>query len=190
MIHAFAFLHRPVCSQCCKKVSKLMVRFFLKSCNLCNDTACSFCYSQQMRLPSKPYSTLPIFSLGPSTLQRGESFMRPEKPSTSHHHSLRSMSRWETTLAHLCLLQMLPKCFTLNYQSLQRCCLPILSLSMSLMLVVTFLKPENPCLFHSLLWFTEIAKLTACLRPFSHYRGKIIWVWDNCISVAPLQKYP
>ncbi|XP_010117498.1 PREDICTED: protein spire homolog 1-like [Chlamydotis macqueenii] len=46
-----------------------------------------------MRLPSKPYSTLPIFSLGPSTLQRGESFMRPEKPSTSHHRSLRSMSR-------------------------------------------------------------------------------------------------
>ncbi|XP_027741140.1 protein spire homolog 1 isoform X4 [Empidonax traillii] len=56
------FCKRPVCSQCCKK----------------------------MRLPSKPYSTLPIFSLGPSTLQRGESFMRPEKPSTSHHHSLRS----------------------------------------------------------------------------------------------------
>ncbi|XP_074404299.1 protein spire homolog 1 isoform X1 [Zonotrichia albicollis] len=56
------FCKRPVCSQCCKK----------------------------MRLPSKPYSTLPIFSLGPSTSQRGESFMRPEKPSTSHHHSLRS----------------------------------------------------------------------------------------------------
>ncbi|NWI56149.1 SPIR1 protein, partial [Calyptomena viridis] len=63
---------------------------FCKSCCLCNDAACSFCCFQQMRLPSKPYSTLPIFSLGPSTLQRGESFMRPEKPSTSHHHSLRS----------------------------------------------------------------------------------------------------
>lgn len=59
------FCKRPVCSQCCKK----------------------------MRLPSKPYSTLPIFSLGPSTLQRGESFMRPEKPSTSHHRSLRSVHR-------------------------------------------------------------------------------------------------
>lgn len=59
------FCKRPVCSQCCKK----------------------------MRLPSKPYSTLPIFSLGPSTLQRGESFMRPEKPSTSHHRSLRSIPR-------------------------------------------------------------------------------------------------
>ncbi|XP_019380619.1 PREDICTED: protein spire homolog 1 [Gavialis gangeticus] len=59
------FCKRPVCSQCCKK----------------------------MRLPSKPYSTLPIFSLGPSALQKGESFMRPEKPSTSHHRSLRSMPR-------------------------------------------------------------------------------------------------
>ncbi|XP_074843585.1 protein spire homolog 1 isoform X2 [Carettochelys insculpta] len=59
------FCKRPVCSQCCKK----------------------------MRLPSKPYSTLPIFSLGPSALQRGESFMKPEKPSTSHHRTFRSMSR-------------------------------------------------------------------------------------------------
>ncbi|XP_032645525.1 protein spire homolog 1 isoform X1 [Chelonoidis abingdonii] len=62
------FCKRPVCSQCCKK----------------------------MRLPSKPYSTLPIFSLGPSALQRGDSFMRPEKPSTSHHRPLRSMPRLST----------------------------------------------------------------------------------------------
>ncbi|XP_044282515.1 protein spire homolog 1 isoform X2 [Varanus komodoensis] len=59
------FCKRPVCSQCCKK----------------------------MRLPSKPYSTLPIFSLGPSALQKGESFMRPDKPTTSHHQSLRGMPR-------------------------------------------------------------------------------------------------
>ncbi|XP_042095232.1 protein spire homolog 1 isoform X6 [Ovis aries] len=59
------FVYRPVCSQCCKK----------------------------MRLPSKPYSTLPIFSLGPSALQRGESCMRPEKPSTGHHRPLRSIAR-------------------------------------------------------------------------------------------------
>ncbi|XP_007487801.1 protein spire homolog 1 isoform X4 [Monodelphis domestica] len=62
------FCKRPVCSQCCKK----------------------------MRLPSKPYSTLPIFSLGPSALQRGESFMRPEKPSTSHHRPLRSIARFSS----------------------------------------------------------------------------------------------
>ncbi|XP_039702206.1 protein spire homolog 1 isoform X1 [Pteropus medius] len=60
------FCKRPVCSQCCKK----------------------------MRLPSKPYSTLPIFSLGPSALQRGESCMRPEKPSTGHHRPLRSIARF------------------------------------------------------------------------------------------------
>ncbi|XP_073535099.1 protein spire homolog 1 isoform X3 [Phyllobates terribilis] len=59
------FCKRPVCSQCCKK----------------------------MRLPSKPYATLPIFSLGPSALQRGESFLRPEKPSTSHHRPLRSLPK-------------------------------------------------------------------------------------------------
>ncbi|XP_023399772.1 protein spire homolog 1 isoform X3 [Loxodonta africana] len=62
------FCKRPVCSQCCKK----------------------------MRLPSKPYSTLPIFSLGPSALQRGESFMRPEKPSISHHRPLRSFARFSS----------------------------------------------------------------------------------------------
>ncbi|XP_054443304.1 protein spire homolog 1 isoform X2 [Pteronotus mesoamericanus] len=62
------FCKRPVCSQCCKK----------------------------MRLPSKPYSTLPIFSLGPSASQRGESSVRPEKPSTSHHRPLRSIARFSS----------------------------------------------------------------------------------------------
>ncbi|XP_053570875.1 protein spire homolog 1 isoform X3 [Bombina bombina] len=59
------FCKRPVCSQCCKK----------------------------MRLPSKPYSTLPIFSMGPTALQRGDSFLRPEKPSSSHHRPLRSLPK-------------------------------------------------------------------------------------------------
>ncbi|XP_033034270.1 protein spire homolog 1 isoform X3 [Trachypithecus francoisi] len=62
------FCKRPVCSQCCKK----------------------------MRLPSKPYSTLPIFSLGPSALQRGESSMRSEKPSAAHHRPLRSIARFSS----------------------------------------------------------------------------------------------
>ncbi|XP_035126403.1 protein spire homolog 1 isoform X2 [Callithrix jacchus] len=62
------FCKRPVCSQCCKK----------------------------MRLPSKPYSTLPIFSLGPSALQRGESSMRSDKPSTAHHRPLRSIARFSS----------------------------------------------------------------------------------------------
>ncbi|KTF75297.1 hypothetical protein cypCar_00040100 [Cyprinus carpio] len=63
------FCKRPVCSQCCKK----------------------------MRLPSKPYGSLPIYSLGPSTstLKRDTAGHKPEKPSTSHHRpSLqRTMSR-------------------------------------------------------------------------------------------------
>ncbi|XP_036394392.1 protein spire homolog 1-like isoform X2 [Megalops cyprinoides] len=59
------FCKRPVCSQCCKK----------------------------MRLPSKPYANLPIYSLGSSALPKEEA--RQEKPSTSHHrHSLqRTVSR-------------------------------------------------------------------------------------------------
>ncbi|ELV12764.1 Protein spire like protein 1 [Tupaia chinensis] len=50
----------------------------------------------KMRLPSKPYSTLPIFSLGPSALQKGESSVRPEKPSTSHHRPLRGIARFSS----------------------------------------------------------------------------------------------
>ncbi|XP_026139144.1 protein spire homolog 1 isoform X2 [Carassius auratus] len=55
------FCKRPVCSQCCKK----------------------------MRLPSKPYGSLPIYSLGPSTssLKRDASSRKPEKPSTSQHRA-------------------------------------------------------------------------------------------------------
>ncbi|XP_064409622.1 protein spire homolog 1-like isoform X2 [Latimeria chalumnae] len=49
------FCKRPVCSQCCRK----------------------------MRLPSKPYSSLPIYSLGPSALQRGDSGSKSEKQSSS-----------------------------------------------------------------------------------------------------------
>ncbi|XP_059364555.1 protein spire homolog 1-like [Carassius carassius] len=49
------FCKRPVCSQCCKK----------------------------MRLPSKPYGSLPIYSLGPSTstLKRDADGRKPENPS-------------------------------------------------------------------------------------------------------------
>ncbi|XP_061076018.1 protein spire homolog 1-like isoform X2 [Conger conger] len=60
------FCKRPVCSQCCKK----------------------------MRLPSKPYATLPIYSLGSTALPKGEVAGQSEKPSSSHRHSLqRTVSR-------------------------------------------------------------------------------------------------
>ncbi|KAI4888800.1 hypothetical protein NFI96_006433 [Prochilodus magdalenae] len=63
------FCKRPVCSQCCKKI----------------------------RLPSKPYGSLPIYSLGPSTSTMSRD--KPEKGSTSHHRpSLhRTMSRLSKT---------------------------------------------------------------------------------------------
>uniref|UniRef100_A0A673GB73 Protein spire homolog 1-like n=1 Tax=Sinocyclocheilus rhinocerous TaxID=307959 RepID=A0A673GB73_9TELE len=51
-----------------------------------------------MRLPSKPYASLPIYSLGPSTstLKRDTAGHKPEKRSMSHHRpSLqRTMSRY------------------------------------------------------------------------------------------------
>uniref|UniRef100_A0A286XG88 Spire type actin nucleation factor 1 n=1 Tax=Cavia porcellus TaxID=10141 RepID=A0A286XG88_CAVPO len=58
---------------------------------------CQFCpvCGGSMRLPSKPYSTLPIFSLGPSALQRGDS-AQAEEPSASHHRPLRSIARFST----------------------------------------------------------------------------------------------
>ncbi|XP_062915671.1 protein spire homolog 1-like isoform X4 [Mobula hypostoma] len=53
------FCKRPVCSQCCKK----------------------------MRLPSKPYSNLPIFSLGPSAMPKEGKMMKPEKmPNSRRRH--------------------------------------------------------------------------------------------------------
>uniref|UniRef100_UPI00398EB743 protein spire homolog 1-like isoform X2 n=1 Tax=Pristiophorus japonicus TaxID=55135 RepID=UPI00398EB743 len=62
------FCKRPVCSQCCKK----------------------------MRLPSKPYSNLPIFSLGPSALPKEGKVTKPEKASGSrrrHDGQHRSLVR-------------------------------------------------------------------------------------------------
>ncbi|KAM6958628.1 protein spire homolog 1 isoform 2-T2 [Aplochiton taeniatus] len=61
------FCKRPVCSQCCKK----------------------------MRMPSKPYASLPIYSLGPSTTLKEETvpaLAQQEKSSSGsghHRHSLR-----------------------------------------------------------------------------------------------------
>ncbi|XP_048881036.1 protein spire homolog 1-like isoform X2 [Brienomyrus brachyistius] len=61
------FCKRPVCSQCCKK----------------------------MRLPAKPYASLPIYSLGPSALPHGTPSAQPETSSSSpQRHSLqRTVSR-------------------------------------------------------------------------------------------------
>ncbi|XP_028673434.1 protein spire homolog 1-like isoform X2 [Erpetoichthys calabaricus] len=64
------FCKRPVCSQCCKK----------------------------MRLPSRPYATLPIYSLGSSALQRQESIPKMERPTASPHRQ-QSLHKTVTRLA-------------------------------------------------------------------------------------------
>ncbi|XP_038833395.1 protein spire homolog 1-like [Salvelinus namaycush] len=58
------------------------------TCQFCKRPVCSQC-CQKMRLPSKPYANLPIYSLGSTTTlsrDRGAAAApKPEKPSTSHH---------------------------------------------------------------------------------------------------------
>ncbi|KAJ8353863.1 hypothetical protein SKAU_G00214300 [Synaphobranchus kaupii] len=63
------------------------------TCQFCKRTVCSQC-CKKMRLPSKPYANLPIYSLGSTALPKEEVAGQAEKPSTSHRHSLqRTVSR-------------------------------------------------------------------------------------------------
>ncbi|XP_037650824.1 protein spire homolog 1 isoform X2 [Sebastes umbrosus] len=79
-----------VCFSCRTKRFSLFTWSY--TCQFCKRPVCSQC-SKKMRLPSKPYSTLPIYSLGPSTVAKEEaSGAEPEKhPFGSAHsrHSLR-----------------------------------------------------------------------------------------------------
>uniref|UniRef100_A0A8C6TS86 Spire-type actin nucleation factor 1a n=1 Tax=Neogobius melanostomus TaxID=47308 RepID=A0A8C6TS86_9GOBI len=64
------------------------------TCQFCKRLVCSQC-SKKMRLPSKPYSTLPIYSLGPSAMAKEEGSTTAsdtdKQPfgSAQHRHSLR-----------------------------------------------------------------------------------------------------
>ncbi|XP_075962369.1 protein spire homolog 1 isoform X2 [Anarhichas minor] len=58
-----------VCFSCRTKRFSLFTWSY--TCQFCKRPVCSQC-SKKMRLPSKPYSTLPIFSLGPSTVAKEE----------------------------------------------------------------------------------------------------------------------
>lgn len=64
------------------------------TCQFCKRPVCSQC-SKKMRLPSKPYSTLPIYSLGPSAMAKEEGSSAAsdtdKQPfgSAQHRHSLR-----------------------------------------------------------------------------------------------------
>ncbi|KAM7373168.1 hypothetical protein PAMP_008044 [Pampus punctatissimus] len=59
------------------------------TCQFCKRPVCSQC-SKKMRLPSKPYATLPIYSLGPSAMTKEEA-SEASTPTGSGHsrHSLR-----------------------------------------------------------------------------------------------------
>ncbi|KAM9384124.1 protein spire homolog 1 isoform 3-T3 [Pholidichthys leucotaenia] len=67
------------------------------TCQFCKRSVCSQC-SKKIRLPSKPYSTLPIYSLGPSTMAKEEAAAasvpaEPEKHPCGSGHSRHSLRR-------------------------------------------------------------------------------------------------
>ncbi|XP_051247087.1 protein spire homolog 1 isoform X3 [Dicentrarchus labrax] len=67
------------------------------TCQFCKRPVCSQC-SKKMRLPSKPYSTLPIYSLGPSAAAKEEASgasapAEPEKHPFGSGHSRHSLRR-------------------------------------------------------------------------------------------------
>lgn len=58
-----------LCFSC--RTKKFSLFTWSYTCQFCKRPVCSQC-SKKMRLPSKPYSTLPIYSLGPSTVAKEE----------------------------------------------------------------------------------------------------------------------
>ncbi|KAG9283806.1 hypothetical protein AMEX_G2615 [Astyanax mexicanus] len=80
----------------CCRTKKFSFFTWSYTCQFCKRTVCSQC-CKKIRLPSKPYGALPIYSLGPSTSTLTRD--KPEKPSTSHHRpSLqRTMSKLSKT---------------------------------------------------------------------------------------------
>ncbi|XP_029976445.1 protein spire homolog 1 isoform X2 [Salarias fasciatus] len=67
------------------------------TCQFCKRPVCSQC-SKKMRLPSKPYSTLPIYSLGPSTMAKeggaaAPASAEPERNPFGSAHSRSSLRR-------------------------------------------------------------------------------------------------
>uniref|UniRef100_H3CUU6 Spire-type actin nucleation factor 1a n=1 Tax=Tetraodon nigroviridis TaxID=99883 RepID=H3CUU6_TETNG len=67
------------------------------TCQFCKRPVCSQC-SKKMRLPSKPYSTLPVYSLGPATAAKEEAGGAPAPAGEDQHpfgssHSRHSLRR-------------------------------------------------------------------------------------------------
>lgn len=84
-----------VCFSCRTKRFSLFTWSY--TCQFCKRPVCSQC-SKKMRLPSKPYSTLPIYSLGPSAVAKEEASgasapAEPEKHPFGSGHSRHSLRR-------------------------------------------------------------------------------------------------
>ncbi|KAL6099798.1 spire1 [Pungitius sinensis] len=84
-----------VCFSCRTKRFSLFTWSY--TCQFCKRPVCSPC-SRKMRLPSKPYSTLPIYALGPSAMAKEEASGAsgpavPEKHPFGSAHSRSSLRR-------------------------------------------------------------------------------------------------
>ncbi|XP_049458348.1 protein spire homolog 1 isoform X2 [Epinephelus fuscoguttatus] len=84
-----------VCFSCRTKRFSLFTWSY--TCQFCKRPVCSQC-SKKMRLPSKPYSTLPIYSLGPGAAAKEEASgasapAEPEKNPFGSGHSRHSLRR-------------------------------------------------------------------------------------------------
>ncbi|CAL1584657.1 unnamed protein product [Knipowitschia caucasica] len=79
-----------LCFSC--RIKRFSLFTWSYTCQFCKRPVCSQC-SKKMRLPSKPYSTLPIYSLGPSSMAKEEgSATAPDtdrQPFGQHRYSLR-----------------------------------------------------------------------------------------------------
>ncbi|XP_035848709.1 protein spire homolog 1 isoform X3 [Sander lucioperca] len=84
-----------VCFSC--RMKKFSLFTWSYTCQFCKRPVCSQC-SKKMRLPPKPYSTLPIYSLGPSAVAKEEASgafapAEPEKHPFGSGHSRHSQRR-------------------------------------------------------------------------------------------------
>ncbi|KAF1381606.1 hypothetical protein PFLUV_G00155710 [Perca fluviatilis] len=84
-----------VCFSC--RMKKFSLFTWSYTCQFCKRPVCSQC-SKKMRLPPKPYSTLPIYSLGPSAVAKEEASgafgpADPEKHPFGSGHSRHSQRR-------------------------------------------------------------------------------------------------
>ncbi|XP_068431572.1 protein spire homolog 1 isoform X4 [Clinocottus analis] len=84
-----------VCFSC--RTKKFSLFTWSYTCQFCKRSVCSQC-SKKMRLPSKPYSTLPIYSLGPSAVAKEQASgasapAAPENHPFGSGHSRNSLRR-------------------------------------------------------------------------------------------------